>query len=54
VGTASGAAPAPAGRASGSQAQAGRQPSMEQIVRAIEERVLHQLERRGGRYAGIF
>jgi hypothetical protein len=30
------------------------QPSMDQIVRAIEERVLHQLERRGGRYAGTF
>ncbi len=30
------------------------QPSLEDIVRAVEERLLHQLERRGGRYAGTF
>nr|WP_095871610.1 hypothetical protein [Streptomyces sp. TLI_235] len=31
-----------------------RTPGIEEIVREIEERVLHQLERRGGRYAGTF
>ncbi|WP_031077804.1 DUF4157 domain-containing protein [Streptomyces sp. NRRL S-118] len=57
--TASGVAAAPGGQAPGGHPPGGpvqtdRQPSTEQIVRAIEERVLHQLERRGGRYAGIF
>ncbi|MEU6592105.1 hypothetical protein ABZ923_23245 [Streptomyces sp. NPDC046881] len=47
-----GAAEAPGARR-GLAAPAG-QPSLDEIVRAVEERVLHQLERRGGRYAGTF
>lgn len=47
-----GASGAVTGAAAGAGAPAG--PDIDRIAEAIEERLLHQLERRGGRYAGVF
>jgi hypothetical protein len=35
-------------------AQALSGPDLDKIAEALEERLLRQLERRGGRYAGVF
>jgi Domain of unknown function (DUF4157) len=48
---------APAGgapAASAPRAAAGATPDIDHLAAAIEERVLRQIERRGGRYAGVF
>jgi len=55
--TGAGDGSAPAGgapAASAPRAAAGATPDIDHLAAAIEERVLRQIERRGGRYAGVF
>ncbi|MGN9911794.1 eCIS core domain-containing protein [Phytohabitans sp. LJ34] len=46
---------APPGAAAGGKTTAGPQPlDVERVVEAVEERLLREIERRGGRWAGVF